>query len=1072
MKGDVIMLGGSREMRRHQESSGSEGSKTLNLEKRRAEEWERQKAWDVEKKRLHQFVGVMTSREAIKKYGEIKGKVWEKYKVNEDNYNENNPKAVKAFKEINDVFENYLEARSIHKSVNELRESIFEDLIDSSKTMVKDVLENINVFYTKESQFPIEETNWHDCKQHLKEGYELIKNIVEYDRGAQERHKAWKMEQRRLGNFFDEGMLSKKDEGMLPKKDEEALMVYGKIKEKMFKEHKLEEFNYNEKNPVAVKAFKEINDEFENYLEARSIHKSIHELQAQVFGFISGPYKEEFNRVVETVDYKLEELQFYPEETNWHDCKQALEKHYNSVEELVRSDLKNKREEFFKVYGNFPRKLERDIKIAEIDKKIVSAMENKNFAAAYRSVNEFRACNEKLSREQEQQRHTELYAPEITVVRQSLNPSGQGDLGINRYRGDSQTGHEIIKASTSHSVDLGKIAEELSKINPVKEKFSWKVRARAMDVRNLLMCMPLEKHRSQRRNEQVEKLKNSMEEIQKKLPSLSVELQDKAAKVLESTIQGAKEYLEEFLKGYGKRNGREGRNQAEQIIGEMNDRLQEMNEFLNNPNDKIEHKRATRNLQETNDKIELIRYKKENINVCNRILEHIKNNNLNSHEIDKFKGCVEYAEEKFKTFIDENYIYTACNLIEELTHRSRKITHEFQIKGVELINIGNKLGNMRRRYSDYSEGISGLCIKDGKKPGEDSALVDDDHGVLAVFDGVSGRAQGTGGHIASAIAVDYLRQSLSQLSGKSVKDKMSDILKGIDRKIHDHRSGIYEDMATTASIAIVMEKGEGVCGNVGDSRVYGLKSDGQLEYITLDDGLLSLHKEDIANLKKDCIFANVLSKSIEEEYFSEEEQRRIQKKVADMNEEEIIALKEKYKKLGEECEKIEKASVAALKQAFKEDKRICDYLGIYLGEDSTKGYDDIPTNVLNEIANKNDDIISDFIKKEENLLEDMKIMFAIKFANVLNQTLGNGRAEPNIVEFNTKDFEWIVTSTDGVHDNLSGPEMARCVLENPTPTGAAQALTETAIENSLNPNRSRCKPGDDTSAVARRISRD
>ena len=463
--------------------SSLEKSTPKGLDRRLAEEHDRHESWEKEKERLGAFLKEMLSKEdeevkemlskkdkeVLIMYGKVKEKMFKKHKLEEVNYNEDNPEAVKAFKEINDEFENYLEARSIHKSVNELRESIFEDLIDSSKTMVKSVLENINESYAKKSQFSIEEANWHDCKQYLKEGYELIKNIVEYDRGAQERHEVWKMEQVRLGNFFDEEMF--------PKKDEEALMVYGKIKEKMFKKHKLEEFNYNEKNPVAVKAFKEINDEFENYLEARSIRKSVNELQAQVFGVISGPYKEEFNRVVETVDYKLEQSQFDPEETNWHDCKQALEKHYNSVEELVRSDLKNKREEFFKVYRNFPRKLERDIEIAKIDNKIVSAMENKNFAAAYRSVNEFRACNEKLSREQEQQRHTELYAPEITAVRQSLNPSGQGDLGINRYRGDSQTGHEITEASTSHSADLGKIAEKLSKINPVKEKFSWKVRS-------------------------------------------------------------------------------------------------------------------------------------------------------------------------------------------------------------------------------------------------------------------------------------------------------------------------------------------------------------------------------------------------------------------------------------------------------------------------------------------------------------------------------------------------------------------------------------------------------------------
>jgi serine/threonine protein phosphatase PrpC len=64
---------------------------------------------------------------------------------------------------------------------------------------------------------------------------------------------------------------------------------------------------------------------------------------------------------------------------------------------------------------------------------------------------------------------------------------------------------------------------------------------------------------------------------------------------------------------------------------------------------------------------------------------------------------------------------------------------------------------------------------------------------------------------------------------------MKDILFGMHNKITQCKDGNYSEMATTASVVKVMKDGTAIIGNVGDSRVYLLKSENpSVEQLTLD----------------------------------------------------------------------------------------------------------------------------------------------------------------------------------------------------------------------------------------------
>jgi protein phosphatase len=261
-----------------------------------------------------------------------------------------------------------------------------------------------------------------------------------------------------------------------------------------------------------------------------------------------------------------------------------------------------------------------------------------------------------------------------------------------------------------------------------------------------------------------------------------------------------------------------------------------------NPDARVVYKQVIRTLQEIKDPIDLINIKEQLAERYNSVLKYLKEINVSkenkkTHEdIQNFKGCVEYFSQNIKTFLDEKKFYTACKLSEELAYRIKMAK---SIDDNVFINIDNRLKDIEFRYNDYSREISEAATLEKKKPNEDAYFANDEYRVRAVFDGVTGKRGGSGGHLASAIAVDYLRQSLTRLSDdlrvEDMQKNMKDILFGMHNKITQCKYGNYSEMATTASVVKVMKDGTAIIGNVGDSRVYLLKSENpSVEQLTLD----------------------------------------------------------------------------------------------------------------------------------------------------------------------------------------------------------------------------------------------
>jgi hypothetical protein len=120
--------------------STREGTKIRDFGKQRAEEYEQRQmaAWKEKRKRLKKFNTIMREDDSqikLKKYIEIQEDVVKKYNLKDlyvTNENNTNPIDIKAFKEINDQFDNYLKTLGINQELSkvELREGFSDDSSD------------------------------------------------------------------------------------------------------------------------------------------------------------------------------------------------------------------------------------------------------------------------------------------------------------------------------------------------------------------------------------------------------------------------------------------------------------------------------------------------------------------------------------------------------------------------------------------------------------------------------------------------------------------------------------------------------------------------------------------------------------------------------------------------------------------------------------------------------------------------------------------------------------------------------------------------------------------------------
>lgn len=155
--------------------------------------------------------------------------------------------------------------------------------------------------------------------------------------------------------------------------------------------------------------------------------------------------------------------------------------------------------------------------------------------------------------------------------------------------------------------------------------------------------------------------------------------------------------------------------------------------------------------------------------------------------------------------------------------------------------------------------ISGYSIPCERHPlrNEDSFLIDQANGLMAVFDGVGGSAAG---EIASQTAQRSTRQRWKQTHLERNKSRyahqlmdkcdkvdfcmlLQRLLEDADEEVRTdgaHQAGTT-DLATTVAIAVLCRKDNNLhmyYAHVGDSRIYLLPEQGPLSRLTVDDGLL------------------------------------------------------------------------------------------------------------------------------------------------------------------------------------------------------------------------------------------
>ena len=174
------------------------------------------------------------------------------------------------------------------------------------------------------------------------------------------------------------------------------------------------------------------------------------------------------------------------------------------------------------------------------------------------------------------------------------------------------------------------------------------------------------------------------------------------------------------------------------------------------------------------------------------------------------------------------------------------------------------------------------------KPNEDSCFISECGG--GVFDGVS---QGGRGAEASQMAKEFFKQELPKLFSTIKRDRLSSVqieaeLKQITLKLNSEikeKLNKNTKIRALTTLALVMPIGDGkmMAVNVGDSRVYVLSKDGKLNHITTDDG--PFDKSQYWNEYQESYGFSGLE-------VSKEEQKEIQTKIANMNDNEFRKIME------------------------------------------------------------------------------------------------------------------------------------------------------------------------------------
>jgi len=151
-------------------------------------------------------------------------------------------------------------------------------------------------------------------------------------------------------------------------------------------------------------------------------------------------------------------------------------------------------------------------------------------------------------------------------------------------------------------------------------------------------------------------------------------------------------------------------------------------------------------------------------------------------------------------------------------------------------------------FSIYGETAS---VENRPQRNEDAILINKEKGAFGIFDGMGGHAAGDK---ASQEAKDYIAEILQKLPNnltpQLIQKELEKAFYGANNKLLQlaQENPDLTGMGTTASIVKILENTQGdkkaVIANIGDSRVYILRTNKQLEQITLDDNIVSHSVQD------------------------------------------------------------------------------------------------------------------------------------------------------------------------------------------------------------------------------------
>ena len=150
----------------------------------------------------------------------------------------------------------------------------------------------------------------------------------------------------------------------------------------------------------------------------------------------------------------------------------------------------------------------------------------------------------------------------------------------------------------------------------------------------------------------------------------------------------------------------------------------------------------------------------------------------------------------------------------------------------------NPVANIEKVMLDFGASTR-PSEKEGKTKNEDAYFIL--HNAVGIFDGMGGASAG---EVASGIARDYVEEELKKIpqnvSLLQAKEHLQRILTEAHKQIFKKscQDVNFSGMGTTADVAIFCEDQKTkklVVGHVGDSRIYVLRKNGNLEQVTEDD---------------------------------------------------------------------------------------------------------------------------------------------------------------------------------------------------------------------------------------------